>query len=303
MSDTLDHGREREREGGLLARATAALVAADALLVTAGAGMGVDSGLPDFRGNEGFWRAYPPYAHLGLSFVELANPRWFAQDPALAWGFYGHRLNLYRATSPHAGFGVLRDWGGRCTRGAFVFTSNVDGQFQRAGFAADRIVECHGTIEVWQCTRPCGSELSPADPRPIAVDPGTFRAGEPWPRCAGCGALARPNVLMFGDFRWVEHRTAAQQARLDAWLGELERTDARLVIVEVGAGTAVPTVRSLGEGLLHRRPERTTLVRINAREAEGPPGTISLAAGAASTLQALATRVSAALAELPPAAP
>src|SRR6266403_3978961 len=79
-----------------LHRAAEAIRGADALLIAAGAGMGVASGLPDFRGNQGFWRAYPPYQKLGLDFVSLANPRWFASDPALAWGFYGHRLNLYR---------------------------------------------------------------------------------------------------------------------------------------------------------------------------------------------------------------
>ena len=121
-------------------RAAAAVAAADALVVAAGAGMGVDSGLPDFRGDEGFWNAYPPYRHLGLSFVELANPRWFVDDPALAWGFYGHRLALYRSTRPHAGFDLLRAWISACTGGGFVFTSNVDGQFQRAGFDPTRIV-------------------------------------------------------------------------------------------------------------------------------------------------------------------
>jgi len=55
-------------------RAARAIRDADALLITAGAGMGVDSGLPDFRGSEGFWRAYPPMAKLGISFVEMANP-------------------------------------------------------------------------------------------------------------------------------------------------------------------------------------------------------------------------------------
>src|SRR5215472_16609198 len=87
-----------------LRRAAEAIGAADALVIGAGAGMGVDSGLPDFRGAQGFWRTYPPYAKLGLSFIELANLQWFESDPALAWGFYGHRLNLYRATEPHAGF-------------------------------------------------------------------------------------------------------------------------------------------------------------------------------------------------------
>jgi NAD-dependent SIR2 family protein deacetylase len=72
--------------------------AADALLVTAGAGMGVDSGLPDFRGTQGFWRAYPVIAKLGITFEEMANPTWFRENPQLAWAFYGHRLNLYRRT-------------------------------------------------------------------------------------------------------------------------------------------------------------------------------------------------------------
>src|SRR3954470_5335454 len=92
----------------LLAAAADAVRSANALLIGAGAGMGVDSGLPDFRGPEGFWNAYPPYRHLGLGFVDLANPGWFSRDPALAWGFYGHRLELYRATRPHDGFAVLR---------------------------------------------------------------------------------------------------------------------------------------------------------------------------------------------------
>jgi NAD-dependent SIR2 family protein deacetylase len=55
------------------AAAAKALRKARALVVTAGAGMGVDSGLPDFRGDQGFWRAYPPYERLGISFVDAAN--------------------------------------------------------------------------------------------------------------------------------------------------------------------------------------------------------------------------------------
>ena len=90
--------------------AARAVSSAAAIVVGAGAGMGVDSGLPDFRGPEGFWRAYPPYERLGLSFVELANPALFHRDPPLAWGFYGHRRALYRRTEPHAGFAILRRW-------------------------------------------------------------------------------------------------------------------------------------------------------------------------------------------------
>ena len=64
---------------------------AEALLVTAGAGMGVDSGLPDFRGTEGFWEAYPPFRRLGLDFAELADPQWFEplSVEAASWALLG----------------------------------------------------------------------------------------------------------------------------------------------------------------------------------------------------------------------
>merc|ERR550534_808461 len=93
-----------------ISSAVQAIKNADAIYITAGAGMGVDSGLPDFRGNEGFWNAYPPMKKLGLSFIECANPEWFFHDPEFAWGFYGHRLNLYRETNPHEGFQILLKW-------------------------------------------------------------------------------------------------------------------------------------------------------------------------------------------------
>lgn len=65
------------------------------LLIGAGAGMGRDSGLPDFRGNEGFWNNYPPYKNK-FNFYECANPQFLVTNPNLFWGFYGSRLIMYR---------------------------------------------------------------------------------------------------------------------------------------------------------------------------------------------------------------
>jgi NAD-dependent SIR2 family protein deacetylase len=63
---------------------------------------------------------------------------------------------------PHRGFDVLRRLAERAGR-SFVFTSNVDGQFQRAGFPEDSIVECHGSIHSLQCLGDCGIGVLPAD--------------------------------------------------------------------------------------------------------------------------------------------
>ncbi len=270
-----------------LDRAAEAIAMADALLIGAGAGMGVDSGLPDFRGKEGFWRAYPPYQRLGLDFVALANPRWFAEDPTLAWGFYGHRMGLYRQTIPHAGFSILNRWANSMSRGAFVFTSNVDGQFQRAGLDPERIVEVHGSFDGMQCTRECGIGVFCGESYEVEIDPESMRAIHPLPSCPGCGALLRPNILMFGDSGWDRERTYRQMRLMAAWIDSLD--DARLVVIECGAGQAIPTVRATGQKLV--RELGGTLVRINTRESGVPAGHVSLPMGALDALLALDARV------------
>jgi NAD-dependent SIR2 family protein deacetylase len=264
-------------------QAAVAINAADALLVTAGAGMGVDSGLPDFRGTQGFWRAYPVIAKLGLSFEEMANPSWFKDDPALAWAFYGHRLNLYRNTSPHAGFSRLLEIGQSKRRGYFVFTSNVDGHFQKACFAPERIVECHGSVHHFQCSGSCTEEIWDADGAVVSMDIEQFRALEPLPKCRNCSALARPNILMFGDWSWLAHRTDQQHERMSAWLDELSKQSARVAVIELGAGGAIPTVRYTSERVVRHLAGK--LIRINPREENVPSGHIGLPMGAAEGIQ------------------
>lgn len=245
------------------------------LLFTAGAGMGVDSGLPDFRGNEGFWRAYPPLAKLGISFSQMANPSWFETDPELAWGFYGHRLNLYRQTAPHEGFAILKSWADE--KPTQVYTSNVDGAFQKSGI--EKVCEVHGSIHHLQCTKPCSSEIWSADETRVEIDAEAFRAKGELPRCPRCGESARPNILMFRDGAWTLGRSLKQEQSLMNWLSEIDKT--KLTIIECGAGTVIPTVRDFGERLQARG---ANLIRINVGESDGPGGTIAIALGACDAL-------------------
>lgn len=263
-------------------RAAALIEQADALVVAAGAGMGVDSGLPDFRGQEGFWRAYPALGRARIDFYSIASPSAFEAAPRLAWGFYGHRLGLYRATQPHPGHALLRAWGTRMLHGLSVFTSNVDGQFQQAGFDPRHIHECHGSLHHLQCLRPCCEAIWPADAFVPQVDELNCQLLNAPPTCPHCGGLARPNVLMFSDDGWVEHRSAGQRRRQEAWLASVTRP----VVVELGAGTAVPSVRHFSQRLLHQCGGR--LVRINPREFEVPTRLdVGLPMGAAAGLAAI----------------
>ncbi|KYQ84009.1 NAD-dependent deacetylase [Acinetobacter sp. NRRL B-65365] len=229
---------------------------ADSLIISAGAGMGVDSGLPDFRGNQGMWQAYPELGKQRLDFTEIANPAAFKQQPHLAWGFYGHRLALYRQTIPHAGFHALRQLAERLKLPYFVFTSNVDGQFQKAGFDPQYIYECHGSIHHLQCLAACESDIWPADELTPAIDHQHCQWQGQLPRCPHCGNLARPNILMFDDYTWLSQRQKQQMHRLTTFLEDHYQP----IVIELGAGTAIPTVRYFSERFA------PNMIRINPRE-------------------------------------
>jgi NAD-dependent SIR2 family protein deacetylase len=250
---------------------------AEALIITAGAGIGVDSGLPDFRGNEGFWKAYPPIAKLGYSFSDMANPYWFEKNPKLAWAFYGHRLNLYRNTIPHSGFMQLLEIGNSKPYKYFVYTSNVDGQFQKAGFESNRIEECHGSIHHSQCTKPCSNYIWDSKDTIIGINEQNFEAIQPLPTCPKCGEIARPNILMFGDSYWLQGRTSEQSEKMHSWINELKTNKIKTVIIELGAGKAIATVRYKSEYLSNQL--KAKLIRINPRDFEVSGSNISIPLG------------------------
>jgi NAD-dependent SIR2 family protein deacetylase len=269
----------------MLQRAAEVIRAAEGLVLMAGAGMGAEAGRAEFQNDEDFWRAYPPFAKQRLPFAELSTPQWFERNPALAWGFYGWRIEQGRRTPPHAGFAILRRWMAEKPQGGFVFTSCLDGCFQRGGFAEERVVECHGSLEHLQCVKPCCAATwpAPADLQ-LTIDPETLRAGGDLPRCVRCGGLARPNVLMAGDGAWSSGRTLAQQVRFRAWLGSLAR--GKFGLIEVGASAAGATVRQTAEQLA--AAGRVSLIRLGSDGAADPPNAISLAGETPAVLEALA---------------
>jgi NAD-dependent SIR2 family protein deacetylase len=308
------------------------LARADHFLITCGAGMGADSGLPTFRGKEGFWKAYPPFAKLGLSFVDLANPTWFRDDPELAWGFYGHRYHLYTSNKakPHDGYAALQRIAGgpaRIAQGsAFFFTTNVDGHAIASGWPISAVCETHGSLMHAQCSHPRGCyhahmpkvcDASTTRFEAVVIDETTMRArSDTLPHCPrGCGSVARPNVLMFGDGDWISDRTELQEAALDAWVYNLIHTrrgnnqNLAVAVIDVGSGTAIPTARRKGEGVVAavaamHGPESAALIRINVDEPSIPSNEslglkkeggqcVELAMGAREALVSIAAEVDA----------
>lgn len=248
----------------------------EVFIITAGAGMGVDSGLPDFRGDHGFWNAYPAYDRLGISFVECANPQHFIDEPNFAWGFYGHRTNLYRDTIPHKGFQIIKEWIKRNNSDYFVVTSNVDGQFQKAGYAEANIYEVHGSIHWLQCQALCNDKIWRND-EILIVDETTMRVSDPLPNCSACGRVCRPNIFMFGDWSWLPDRTRTQKCAFDQFL--ILNAGRRIAIIEIGAGRDIPTIRTISERI-GRELKHASVIRINPREPNIAAPHISMPCGA-----------------------
>lgn len=265
-------------------RAARLIAEADGLLVTAGAGMGVDSGLPDFRGTEGFWTSYPALASRRIDFRGIAAPRAFVSRPEIAWGFYGHRLALYRETVPHTGFQILKELGSSLPGGVFVVTSNVDGQFQKAGFSDAQVWEIHGSIHRLQCAQPCTDNVwSASEIVPITDDSLCKWVGSKLPSCPRCRKIARPNIFMFDDFAWINTYATIGRAWFDQWI----KQNGHIVVLEIGAGVGLSTIRRLG------RSQGATLIRINPQhDSEHRSDVVQLNIGALDGLRELRAELS-----------
>ena len=174
----------------------------------------------------------------------------------------------------------MKEWTARLI---IYFTSNVDGAFQKAGFSEAKIIECHGSIHHVQYVNvKRDGKIWSADDIQIEVDEEQVLAEEPLPMKEG--KLLRPNILMFGDWSWLPERSIEQEERFGRWLRTIELDET--VVIEMGAGTAIPSVRMFSEQL---QEDGATLIRINPRESHGPQGTISIADGAKKALQEINT--------------
>lgn len=174
--------------------------------------------------------------------------------------------------------------------GYSVFTSNVDGQFQKAGYDKRLIHECHGSIHHAQCIQPCNDEIWSLDDFQPEVDVDACQLTNAYPQCKYCDAIVRPNIYMFDDMSWLDSNKNMQSARQEKWL----QTASRPVVVEIGAGSAIPTVRQFSEWIVHNY--RGTLIRINPDEFEVPTSiaetkSVGISMSALEALQAIECRI------------
>jgi NAD-dependent SIR2 family protein deacetylase len=254
-----------ENENNKLIKLAAELIAKHKqLLITCGAGISVDSGLPDYRGNEGLYKSYPPFRKLNVSFTDCANPKFFENHPTKAWYFYGHRYILYKNTQPHEGYSILNKIQDKYYgNNYFIYTSNVDGHFLKPelNFNPNNVIEIHGSINYVQCTN-CKS-IKKSELEVFLKFGDDLGEVEEVPKCDKCENMIRPNVLMFYDYEYLDDRYNEQYEKFKPFYDELDDC----CIIEIGAGTQLPTVRNFSEDVL-KTTINCSLIRINKAESQ-----------------------------------
>ena len=201
------------------------------LVFLTGAGISAESGIPTFRGAEGFWRVgsrnYQP--------EELATHRAFRGMPAEIWSWYLYRYAMCRAAAPNPAHLALFELEQTIDDGFLLITQNVDGLHLRAGSSEQRTYQIHGNLEFIRCAAECSPERHPM--------PSEFAS---WPKgrqldksartrltCPNCGDWLRPHVLWFDEcydeerYRFDSSMAAASTCRL-------------LVVIGTSGATSLP---------------------------------------------------------------
>ena len=182
------------------------LAAGDGKLVAlTGAGISAESGIPTFRGEEGYWtvgaREYHPQ--------EMATFRMFQKQPEEVWKWYLYRRGVCRAAAPNPGHEAVVALEQSLGDRFLLLTQNVDGLHLRAGNSLSRTFQIHGNIDYARCSVDCGRHEP--DIFPLPEDSLTKDKGEDLTdadrealRCS-CGAWTRPHVLWFDECYDEEH--------------------------------------------------------------------------------------------------
>ena len=226
----------------------AALRAARSVAALTGAGISAESGLATFRDAQtGLWARFDPR--------ELATPAAFARNPKLVWDWYASRRERVAAAQPNAGHLALAALEQRVPEFVLV-TQNVDGLHRRAG--SRNVVELHGNIGRVKCSR-----------EDVVVENWDAMEGEV-PRCAGCGALLRPDVVWFDEMLPAGALAAAEAAARRCGLLLVIGTSA-----EVYPAASLPALaREHGAIIVEINPNATPLSADADFVLRGPAGTV-----------------------------
>ncbi|MFQ5560602.1 MAG: NAD-dependent deacetylase [Nitrospinota bacterium] len=175
------------------------------VLFLTSAGMSAESNIPTFRDKEGYWNNFPPFKEKGLDAVTLASPWAFRTVLPHAWAFYEWRRRNASENKPHEGYEIINKWMRLPGKEAFIHTTNTDGYHIRSGSSSAAVKEVHGSMWRLQCLNACSDDFWDNPDVPLCdLDVETMKASL-FPSCRHCEGIARPHILMFNDFEYIQN--------------------------------------------------------------------------------------------------
>lgn len=234
---------------------------ADAILIGAGAGLSAAAGLLYTDGST-FRSWFPGYnERYGLTNIYEAA---FFNFPTVEeyYAYWARHINTIRFNFP-AGQCYLDLYAIMKERNYFVLTTNVDGQFAKAGFDPRRICTPQGDYAFFQCSTPCSDELYPNEKIILAMQEnmtaGAFAIrSRDIPTCQRCNSLLVPNIRK--DTRFVEAPWMENYQSLNKFL---EQAKGKTLLLEFGVGFNTPTIIRYPFERMAANRENTKLVRVN----------------------------------------
>jgi NAD-dependent deacetylase len=235
-------------EPTVIADARALLRDAERVVVLTGAGISAESGVPTFRGDGGLWRSHRA--------EELATPQAFARDPRLVWEWYAWRRDVVNGCAPNAAHLSLARYAAAHDE-MLIATQNVDGLHRAADTPERALVELHGSLYRVRCTR-----CSWRAPHRDRID---ASSAEALPTCVECGALARPDIVWFGE--------SLEPANIERAFAEAAAADVCLVVGTSGvvqpAASLATITRRAGGAVIEINPVETPITPIATTSIRG----------------------------------
>jgi len=222
------------------------------IVFVTGAGISQESGIPTFRGKDGYWRKYDP--------MKLASIDAFYDDPKLVWEWYEDRRKNILSVKPNEGHFAISQM--EEFKDVVILTQNIDGLHQRSG--STNVLELHGSIIRIKCTV-CDF-----------IDNITENFESLPPKCK-CGSMLRPDVVWFGE-----------PLPQNIWQSAIKEASICDVMIIVGTSLVVSPANTLpvyakqnGAILIEVNPEKTVMsndmdLSIQATSAEVLPKILSI---------------------------
>lgn len=211
------------------------------ITVLTGAGISSESGIPTFRGKDGYWTVGSKEHHP----EEMATVRMFKVSPYEVWQWYLYRKTVCAQVKPNLGHLAIVELEKVFQDRFVLITQNVDGLHLRAGNAPDRTYQIHGNLNFMRCSAECSGVIVSV-PKAVPCKDKTTPLTETEKKllvCGQCGAISRPHVL------WFDECYDEKFFRLHSSLQKAEKTDLLLVIGTSGA-TNLPM--QVGVTVVHR---------------------------------------------------